>query len=300
MDVISLVLEVSNSSATDLSETAEWFSIIAGTTGAAILIITLIKPGINILKHFMSPKMSANFAFPYDDENWPESIINRTDDRLVVRPEETIEFEVSVKTNHFQYCPTIVEFITRDGSSIDESRLFIEERRWWEKPYPGPDHYGNFKIQTPGLVIKPGGITGEGTHFGFKLSPLLESFETRILTFRLEVEESRHLFVKEFTIQSASALETKRWASHLGEWINENPNEAEEWHTASELVDIFDGMEFNNEPPLTDSRKLGQILVQNEEELERLYDLVIDRSNDKVNRYRFNNEHKPPVPHYED
>lgn len=186
----------------DISTIADLAAIVAGATGTVLLVIALINPGIAIVKHYITPKLRVIYAYPGNEALWPDEIVKRTDDKLVVKPGKPIKYEVSVKSQYFEYSPSVVEFVSIDDFEIDEGYLFTDHKRWWEEPYPGPDIHGNFKRHTPGLIIKPKGISGEGTLLGFKIEPRLEPGETREILFRMEVEESRKLLTKSFYIEA--------------------------------------------------------------------------------------------------
>lgn len=190
----------------ELSTAASWGAIIAAFTGLLLLGITLIDRGVVILKHYISPNwtMDVNFSFPNQPDIYPDEIVERMDDKLVVKPGKVIKFDVTVVSNLLYYTPTQVDFRSESGFEIRESRLFVKERRWWEEPYPGPDIFGDFKIHTPGLILIPKGISGEGTYFGFEIHPPLVTGETRHFTFRMDVKESRKPLEKEFIIEAVS------------------------------------------------------------------------------------------------
>ncbi|MCU4718378.1 PriCT-2 domain-containing protein [Halapricum hydrolyticum] len=90
------------------------------------------------------------------------------------------------------------------------------------------------------------------------------------------------------TERASFALENEPWAATIDEWIDDDPNDASTWRSASSLVDRLNEVADSHNLSFTYSRPqgLGGKLSQYESELSELYNLEIHEGH--TNEYRFN------------
>lgn len=110
----------------------------------------------------------------------------------------------------------------------------------------------------------------------------------KIVADALDIDDVEDLLETMETERATFALENEPWAAVIGEWVQDNPEDAATWRKASALADRLQETAETHDRPfsLTSAPALGSKLSVYRDELTELYNLEVDESR-RTNRYRF-------------
>lgn len=161
----------------------------------------LIRPTVNAVKWILPPRLNVQFAYPAKPSECVVEFLDKEGerDKIVAHAEKELRVGISIRAD-WEYTPRLIDIRGDEKTTIERNQIFVEGTRPWEKPYPGPDIHGDFKVMTVGYVLKSE-TTETPMLIDIHISPPLEKGEERKVKVEITTEESRKSFIKDLWIE---------------------------------------------------------------------------------------------------